>query len=221
MRIRRAARPRILVALAATFAVFMAPVALSPAAAHSQLISANPKDGTAVEKAPKQITLTFNEDLQDLPGSKSNQIVVTDRDGNEVTTGKTRVDGPDLKRGLSKLPAGTYDVAWSALSADGHRVSGDGNYAFTVTKGEKPAPTSGASSSSKSSASKPAPAQANSAPAQAEASDEDQAADSGDSSPAPTVAVMWVVGGFLVLAILLGIILQVTRKKPSKSTRQE
>jgi methionine-rich copper-binding protein CopC len=201
-------------AVLALVLAFMAPVFVGSASAHSQLIAGDPKDGTAIEKAPSAITLTFNEDLENLPGSKSNQIVVRDRDGKEVTTGAVKVDGTKLTRSLTKLPAGTYDVQWSALSADGHRVSGDGNYAFTVTKGEKPAPTmSKAPTSTAPSTSQAAKPGAESASAAATSS---QAATTTKNDPAGTVTIMWIVGGFLVLAIILGIILQVTRKKTPK-----
>ena len=138
---RRAVRPRpraprLLLALAGALAVLAAPVAVAaPAQAHNQLIQVDPKDGSASETGPKQITLTFNESVQNLPGSKSNQIVVKDRNGKEFTTGDVRIKGATLSRSLKPLPKGTYDVQWSALSQDGHRVSGDGNYSFTVTKG--------------------------------------------------------------------------------------
>jgi methionine-rich copper-binding protein CopC len=197
-------------ALLALLLAFMAPVMVGTASAHSQLIDGDPRDGTTVQTAPSELTLTFNEDLQDLPGSQSNQIVVLNRDGDEVTTGEARVEGPKLIRPLGKLPAGTYDVQWSALSADGHRVSGDGNYAFTVTKGEEgeasQAPSSSAPASTPAASSDEAPASTESGTSQA-ASDDD---------PAGTVKIMWIVGGLLVLAVVLGIILQVTRKKKTE-----
>jgi beta-lactamase regulating signal transducer with metallopeptidase domain len=70
------------------------------------------------------------------------------------------------------------------------------------------APTSTAPSTSQ--AAKPG---AESASAAATSS---QAATTTKKDPAGTVTIMWIVGGFLVLAIILGIILQVTRKKTPK-----
>lgn len=198
--------PLTLAAILALAFAFMAPVFVGSASAHSQLIDGDPRDGTTVKKAPAAITLTFNEDLQDLPGSKSNQIVVLNRDGDEVTAGDVEVDGPKMSRSLGKLPAGTYDVQWSALSADGHRISGDGNYAFMVTEGEAPA-TSQAPETSEAAAS--GEATANSEAAESSSS----VAIATKDDPAGTVRLMWIIGGCLVVAVLLGIVLQLTRKK--------
>ncbi|MGO3151859.1 MAG: copper resistance CopC family protein [Galactobacter sp.] len=199
--------PLTLAAILALAFAFMAPVFVGSASAHSQLIDGDPRDGTTVKKAPAAITLTFNEDLQDLPGSKSNQIVVLNRDGDEVTAGDVEVDGPKMSRSLGKLPAGTYDVQWSALSADGHRISGDGNYAFTVTEGEEAPATSQAPETSEAAAS--GEATANSEAAESSSS----VAIATKDDPAGTVRLMWIIGGCLVVAVLLGIVLQLTRKK--------
>ncbi|MGO1320251.1 MAG: copper resistance CopC family protein [Galactobacter sp.] len=207
--------PLTLAAILTLLLAFMAPVFVGSAAAHSQLINGDPRDGTAVKKAPAAITLTFNEELQDLPGSQSNQVVVLNRDGDEVTTGDVKIDGTKLIRTLGTLPAGTYDVQWSALSADGHRISGDGNYAFTVTEGEKaPAPSKAPEPS--------AAAESTEATQSSGAAESSEAADSSSAvviatkdDPAGTVRLMWIVGGCLVVALLLGIVLQLTRKKKS------
>ena len=224
---RRAVRPRpraprLLLALVGALAVLAAPVAVAaPAQAHNQLIQVDPKDGSASATGPKQITLTFNESVQNLPGSKSNQIVVKDRNGKEFTTGDVRIKGATLSRSLKPLPKGTYDVQWSALSQDGHRVSGDGNYSFTVTKGVA-APSSAAPSTEASSAAASSEAASSQDAGQVAGSagsleaGSSSAAAQEDGGKAPTTTVMWVVGGFLVVAILLGIILQVTRRKDPK-----
>lgn len=209
-------RSRVMLAVAAALAVLAAPLALAaPAQAHDQLISreSSPRAGSIIDVAPGKITLVFSADLMNLAGSKANQIQVTDRDGKEVTTGDVTVKGEKMSRTLQPLPAGTYDVKWSATSSDGHPIGDLGDYAFTVTKGEKAKASKSeeASSSSKSSsgAAKSSPDVAGTprdgatqTPAAAQAADQ-----------SPTNTVMWIVGGFLVLAILLGIVLQVTRPK--------
>lgn len=214
---------RVLLSLLAAMAVIGVPLAAaSPAQAHDQLIGGSPKAGSAVDKAPEAITLTFSGELRDLENSKSNQIIVTNRDGDEVTEGAVTVKGTKLSRTLQPLPAGTYDVQWSALSSDGHRISG-ADYAFTVTKGEK-APASESSSedlssgaASSGSESKGAAATAGSAGSLA---GESSAAAAPAASPAPTTAVIWLVAGFLVLALVLGVILQLTRKKTPREPRE-
>lgn len=210
-------RSRVLLALAGALAVVVAPLAIAaPAQAHDQLINreSSPRAGSIIEVAPAKITLTFSGKLINLEGSKSNQIQVTDRDGKEVTTGDVTVKGEKMTRKLNPLPAGTYDVKWSATSSDGHPIGDVGDYAFTVTKGEKAkgsksaepsssakAPASGAATSSPDAAGSQRPG-VTQTPAAAEGADQSS-----------TTMIMWIVGGFLALAILLGVVLQMTRPK--------
>ncbi|WP_394160702.1 copper resistance CopC family protein [Galactobacter valiniphilus] len=208
----RPPRSRLALALAGALALLAAPfIAAAPAQAHDQFLGGTPKAGSAIEVAPDTITLKFSADVKKIAGT-SNAISVTDRDGKEYATGDVKIDGAKLSRALTALPAGTYDVSWSALSSDGHRIHSNDDYAFTVTKGEKaePAASSGAASSAKATA---APAKSGAA-----ASPSDEASGGADvvAETAPTVMIMWIVAGFLVLAIVLGIILQLTRKKPGR-----
>ncbi|WP_158588164.1 copper resistance CopC family protein [Galactobacter valiniphilus] len=205
----RPLRSRLALALAGALALLAAPfIAAAPAQAHDQFLGGTPKAGSAIEVAPDTITLTFSAEIKQIAGT-SNAISVTDRDGKEYATGDVKIDGAKLSRALTALPAGTYDVSWSALSSDGHRIHSNDDYAFTVTKGEKakPAASSGAASSAKATA---APAKSPAASASAQASGGADVV----AETAPTVMIMWIVAGFLVLAIVLGIILQLTRKKP-------
>lgn len=208
-------RSRALLALAGALAVLAAPLAIAaPAQAHDQLINrdSSPKAGSIIDVAPSKITLVFSADLMNLEGSKANQIVVTDRDGKEVSTGETSVKGEKMSRDLSPLPAGTYDVQWAATSSDGHPIGDNGDYAFTVTKGEKGKASKGAGSSSAKASSGAAKASPDTAGTpKSGATQTPAAAQAADQSPTNTM--MWIVGGFLVLAILLGVVLQLTRPK--------
>ncbi|WP_405676996.1 copper resistance protein CopC [Streptomyces sp. NBC_01511] len=102
------------------------------ASAHAALTGSDPKDGAVVEVAPKDITLTFSEQI----AMGDNSIRVLDPSSKRVDVAKTRdlSDGGtvryavDLKPGL---PDGTYTVAWQAVSTDSHPVSG----AFTFSVG--------------------------------------------------------------------------------------
>ncbi|MFD4140924.1 copper resistance CopC/CopD family protein [Streptomyces sp. NPDC058572] len=103
-----------------------------PASAHAALTGSNPKDGAVVATAPKQVTLTFSEQI----AMGENSIRVLEPSGKRADKAKVRdlgsggsvVYGVDLQAGL---PDGTYTVAWQAVSADSHPVSG----AFTFAIG--------------------------------------------------------------------------------------
>ncbi|MBO8194157.1 copper resistance protein CopC [Streptomyces oryzae] len=112
-----------------------------PAGAHAALIGSDPAEGSVVRGAPRQVTLDFSEGVAMSDGA----IRVLDPRGKRVDTRKVRDTGTgskvqravSLEQGIGK---GTYTVAWQAVSADSHPVSG----AFTFSVG-KPSKTSVAS----------------------------------------------------------------------------
>ncbi|MCX4963328.1 copper resistance protein CopC [Streptomyces sp. NBC_00654] len=104
----------------------------SPASAHAALTGSNPQDGAVVDTAPGEITLTFSESI----AMGDDSIRVLDPTGKRVDDGAPRdMNSPGTVRyGVklhSGLPDGTYTVAWQAVSADSHPVSG----AFTFSIG--------------------------------------------------------------------------------------
>ncbi len=106
------------------------------ASAHAALRDTDPRDGSVLDSAPRQVTLTFTESVALLDDS----FRVFDPDGRRVSTGEAQhVDGRSdavrvsLPEGLGK---GTFTVAWRVVSADSHPISG----AFTFSVG-KPSAT--------------------------------------------------------------------------------
>jgi hypothetical protein len=109
---------------------------VSAAQAHAELISMDPVSGSTVTSSPIAVSLTFGEDVQALGST----IVVLDPNGNEVQTGRLRVDGASISMGLQPLAeTGTYHVNFRVMSADGHVVNGSETFEF--------APSAAASSS--------------------------------------------------------------------------
>jgi hypothetical protein len=102
----------------------------APARAHAHLERANPKVGSTVATAPKEVVLWFSEKLE--PAFST--IEVRDAKGAAVQSGKATVagDGTQLHVRLKALPPGTYKVLWRVLSVDTHRTQGD--FSFTVGK---------------------------------------------------------------------------------------
>ncbi|MFF8292739.1 copper resistance CopC/CopD family protein [Streptomyces sp. NPDC016309] len=102
------------------------------ASAHAALTGSDPKDGAVVATAPKGVTLTFSEQV----ALGDDAIRVLEPSGKRADTGELRdlcagavvKYGVDLRAGL---PDGTYTVAWRAVSADSHPISG----AFTFSIG--------------------------------------------------------------------------------------
>ena len=103
-----------------------------PAQSHSQLVDASPRPNTTLTASPRQVLLTFNEELIDL-GGRSNVITVTNSRNQRVAVGQTVVTSNQLSASFSRnLAVGRYTVWWRAVSADGHPISG--KYRFSITK---------------------------------------------------------------------------------------
>ncbi|MFG2982895.1 copper resistance CopC/CopD family protein [Streptomyces sp. NPDC048258] len=122
--------PRLALVLAALLATLF--TAASPATAHAALTASDPKDGAVVATAPAQVTLSFSEQV----AMGDDSIRVLDPQGKRVDTGELRdmCSGNTVRYGTalhSGLPNGTYTVAWQAVSADSHPISG----AFTFSVG--------------------------------------------------------------------------------------
>jgi methionine-rich copper-binding protein CopC len=109
-------------------------VSATPASAHAQLVSANPKAKSTVYVLPTQVKLMFSDDLIDLPGG--NLIQVTDPKGKRMDAGSISLLGNQLSVELKKSSLlGRYKVTYRVLSEDGHPISS--SYYFTLAK--KPA----------------------------------------------------------------------------------
>ncbi|MGW7246062.1 copper resistance CopC/CopD family protein [Streptomyces decoyicus] len=130
---RRSAVLRLLVvAVALAGALIGALGGAAPASAHAALTGSTPAQGSVVDQAPEQVTLTFSEGV----AMGDNSIRVLDPQGKRVDRGKLRNLCSDsiVKYGAGLPPGlrdGTYTVTWQAVSADSHPVAG----AFTFSVG--------------------------------------------------------------------------------------
>ncbi|WP_175411284.1 copper resistance CopC/CopD family protein [Streptomyces sp. TRM64462] len=126
-----AAPPRLLSLLLLTVAL-LGTVLSGVASAHSTLTGSDPKDGAVVATAPQRVALTFSEQV----AMGDDAIRVLEPSGKRADVGELRdlCSGSVVRYGVdlrSGLPDGTYTVAWQAVSADSHPISG----AFTFSIG--------------------------------------------------------------------------------------
>lgn len=101
------------------------------ASAHAHLVRATPAAGGTVQTAPNEVTLRFNEKLENTFSS----VTVRDAAGKQIDKGDPRVDKADravMRISLPPLSPGVYKVEWRALSTDTHKSNGD----FTFQVGE-------------------------------------------------------------------------------------
>ena len=100
-----------------------------PALAHSMLVKAEPPRRSVLTKAPAQVQLWFNEELEGDYAS----LVVLDAEKHPVTEIKPQLAPDDQKSIILPLPEltpGKYSVKFRVLSVDGHVV--ESSFDFTV-----------------------------------------------------------------------------------------
>jgi copper resistance protein C len=94
--------------------------------AHAFLDHANPRVGTTVSAAPREVTVWFTQKLE--PAFSG--LKVTNAAGQRIDTGSTRVNGNVMSVTLRPGGTGTYRVEWKVLSVDTHTT--EGNFTFRV-----------------------------------------------------------------------------------------
>ena len=101
-------------------------VAPSSAAAHVELVSSTPQDGS------RSIELTFDENV-----AQPAFVVVTAPDGSRLDAAHPQVLDNTVTGSVGTVGlAGTYTLAYRVVGADGHPISGEIRY--TVTSGREP-----------------------------------------------------------------------------------
>lgn len=109
-------------------AIMLALLPLEPthAHAHAFLDHAEPRVGSTVQSAPREVSHSFTQDLE--PAFSS--VEVSDAKGTRVDQGKAQVSASVMRIGLKPLSPGTYKVRWRALSVDTHTT--EGSFSFRV-----------------------------------------------------------------------------------------
>jgi len=114
---------RLVAASSALFLLF----GFEAAWAHAFLDHAEPRVGSSVAAAPRQLSLWFTQDLE--PAFTT--VQVQNSAGARVDQGKPRIGPANVMRvGLKPLPPGAYRVLWHALSVDTHTT--EGSFSFHV-----------------------------------------------------------------------------------------
>ena len=96
----------------------------APAAAHAEVLVANPRPGIGVPQPPGTVVLKFSEPLQ----PRLSRIQILDSSGDDVGEGATMaVPGDDaaMQRKLGFMRPGEYRVRWTTVSRiDNHTLKG-------------------------------------------------------------------------------------------------
>ncbi|MEV0593628.1 copper resistance CopC family protein [Nonomuraea cavernae] len=196
-----------------------------PALAHNVLVSSDPKDGATLSASPERITLVFDQSVR----RGYAQIGVTGAGGSSWADGAATVAAERVSVKVRALPAGgTYVVGYRILSADGHPVTGKITFTLAAALPTGPAQADAAradaarADAARADPAQSDPAQTNAAPADparqdagAEAADAAEAAANGGAG----MAVVWIVGALLILAV--GTAVALRRAGPGPATDGE
>lgn len=96
--------------------------------AHSELIQSEPAPGDELAISPAEIRLTFSE-----PVAADSQIILLAGTFTPIAGLVSQIDPEQPEVLFTPLPlleAATYTVQWTAVSDDGHEISG--SYSFSV-----------------------------------------------------------------------------------------
>jgi len=156
--------------------------AAAPAYAHAVLVSSDPPEGGSVSSDLAQVTLTFNDPMQ----NEFAQVTVVDATGTQRQQGSPQVAGTQVTQAVSGLTAGGHTVSYRIVSADGHPVTGE--IAFTVTAPAETAPAAPSPEPSPEPTQSSRTAEVSVAPASNAATPEASSADDSGMSP-------WAVAG--------------------------
>ena len=102
------------------------PIGTAAAQAHAFLDHAEPHVGSTVQTAPRELSLSFTQNLE--PAFST--VEVRDANGARVDQGKAQISADVMHIGLKPLPPGTYKVHWHVLSVDTHTT--EGSFSFQV-----------------------------------------------------------------------------------------
>jgi methionine-rich copper-binding protein CopC len=111
---------------------FLTVIDIGQVQAHSRLISTSPRKDSIVSDKTSKLVLTFNEDLLNIQGKKTNFITMTNPAGKTVTLNSLTVSHNVLRASLNprRISSGVYVVSYRVVSADGHPIIG--RFTFTV-----------------------------------------------------------------------------------------
>jgi len=113
---------------AASLLMLLAVVYALPASAHAELVSASPGPGEVVPEPLTEIVLKFDDEITD-----QSQIQLIAADFQLAANWSQTVDGKTLTAAFEQSPPpGTYTVAWTAVTSDGHTTTG--SYQFAVSQ---------------------------------------------------------------------------------------
>jgi methionine-rich copper-binding protein CopC len=185
------------------------PLAAGAAPSHNVLIASTPEANETLTELPPEFSITTNEDLLALPGSKGFALEIQDAAGAYYGDGCVEVAGPTMSAAAALGEPGDYTVLWQAVSEDGHSVSG--SIPFTWAPADDVEPSTGSAAPPVcGEAATPTPT-----PSATASPTSEPTAEPAPASGIDLATVLWIGGILLAIAIAVAIGIAVAgRRRP-------
>jgi copper resistance protein C len=164
------------------------------AAAHAELLETTPADGATVVGTPEELVAVFDDELV----VEESSLSIRNAQSERLAVGSVDPDEPThlLISDVPELAIGTYEMRWTAGTADGHVERG--TWTFTVAQATKtpgtPAPTETESPSAAATASvAPTPSATPAPTPSASAAPTDPTGTAGSDVILPIIAALAIV----------------------------
>jgi methionine-rich copper-binding protein CopC len=110
-------------------ALLITALTMTPALAHSTLVSMTPAQDSIQTSAPTQVVLTFDENIT--PSGEG--LTVTAPDGVRVDLGEPRASGATISVNLGPIKLnGHYVINYRVVSADGHPLEASAGFEILI-----------------------------------------------------------------------------------------
>lgn len=99
---------------------------ITPALAHTALVSSTPRNNVIIQVSPKSFVLKFSEALATIDGKKINSITITGPAKNLVKLRAVQIVKSTLSTTpIEPLASGRYEMKYRVVAKDGHVLTGD------------------------------------------------------------------------------------------------
>lgn len=98
---------------------------ITPALAHTALVSSTPRNGETIQVTPKNFVLNFSEVLAQIDGKSINTIALIGPSKIRVKLDSIRVMKSRVSaKPFAPLPIGRYEIKYRVVAQDGHSLNG-------------------------------------------------------------------------------------------------
>jgi methionine-rich copper-binding protein CopC len=100
-------------------------ISVTPALAHTTLVSSTPRNGSTIQVTPKSFFLNFSEVLAQIGDKSINTITLIGPSKIRVKLDSIRVMKSSISaKPFAPLPIGRYEIKYRVVAEDGHALNG-------------------------------------------------------------------------------------------------